>query len=191
MQIEREIERSIGECAIAEIGRSGLLSEFDRWCGQMSESRIADRRERYSGHSAHHGRPLALMAFPHMRVEFRRISRPVRIDSGRQGKGPHESGLLHALYRRESRYIARRRCWGVLLHRQLCVVRLASTSDNRDLTIIIRPPPVPVAVGERNATALDSWTSPGFMDTQRARFEAFSNASGLTPPRWLWRRVRL
>jgi hypothetical protein len=36
-----------------------------------------------------------------------------------------------------------------------------------------------------------TWTSPVFVDTQRASFEAFSNASGLTPPRWLWRRVRL
>jgi hypothetical protein len=36
----------------------------------------------------------------------------------------------------------------------------------------------------------DGWTSPVFVDTQRACFEAFPNASGLTPPRWLWRRVR-
>ena len=36
----------------------------------------------------------------------------------------------------------------------------------------------------------DAWTSPGPVDTQRPGFEAASNASGLTPPRWLWRRVR-
>jgi len=39
--------------------------------------------------------------------------------------------------------------------------------------------------------SLPKWTSPVFVDTQRASSEAFSNASGLTPPIWLWRRVRL
>ena len=33
--------------------------------------------------------------------------------------------------------------------------------------------------------AHDRWTSLSFIDTQRSLFEARSNASGLTPPRWL------
>lgn len=39
--------------------------------------------------------------------------------------------------------------------------------------------------------AQEFWTSPGKVDTPQPHFEARSNASGLTPPRWLWRRVRL
>jgi len=35
------------------------------------------------------------------------------------------------------------------------------------------------------------WTSPSIVDTPEPQNEARSNASGLTPPRWLWRRVRL
>ncbi len=35
------------------------------------------------------------------------------------------------------------------------------------------------------------WTSHGIVDTPAPHAEASSNASGLTPPRWLWRRVRL
>jgi hypothetical protein len=34
-----------------------------------------------------------------------------------------------------------------------------------------------------------NWTSQTFIDKSKAHFEARSNASGLTPPRWLWRRV--
>jgi hypothetical protein len=35
------------------------------------------------------------------------------------------------------------------------------------------------------------WTSHATVDKLKPQFEARSNASGLTPPRWLWRRVRL
>ena len=35
------------------------------------------------------------------------------------------------------------------------------------------------------------WTSHGIQDTPEPRCEALSKASGLTPPRWLCRRVRL
>jgi len=37
--------------------------------------------------------------------------------------------------------------------------------------------------------ALD-WTSPRTVDMLQPHFEALSNTSGLTPPRWLCRRVR-
>jgi hypothetical protein len=33
------------------------------------------------------------------------------------------------------------------------------------------------------------WTSPGFVDTPQVVAEARSNASGLTSPMWLWRRL--
>ena len=36
---------------------------------------------------------------------------------------------------------------------------------------------------------IDTWTSHGIDDTADPQNEARSNASGLTPPRWLWRRV--
>lgn len=39
--------------------------------------------------------------------------------------------------------------------------------------------------------ANDDWTSPGSVDKSRPQAEARSKASGLTPPRWLWRLVRL
>ena len=35
------------------------------------------------------------------------------------------------------------------------------------------------------------WTSQGSVDTAKPQNEAISKASGLTPPMWLWRRVRL
>jgi hypothetical protein len=35
------------------------------------------------------------------------------------------------------------------------------------------------------------WTSHATIDKLEPQIEARSNASGLTPPRWLWRRVRL
>jgi hypothetical protein len=35
------------------------------------------------------------------------------------------------------------------------------------------------------------WTSHTTVDKLKPQIEARSNASGLTPPRWLWRRVRL
>jgi hypothetical protein len=35
------------------------------------------------------------------------------------------------------------------------------------------------------------WTSHGIVDTRAPHAEACSKASGLTPPKWLWRRVRL
>ena len=35
------------------------------------------------------------------------------------------------------------------------------------------------------------WTSHATVDKLKPQIEARSNASGLTPPRWLWRRVRL
>ena len=35
------------------------------------------------------------------------------------------------------------------------------------------------------------WTSHGIVGRPQPQTEARSNASGLTPPRWLWRRVRL
>ena len=35
------------------------------------------------------------------------------------------------------------------------------------------------------------WTSHATVDKLKPQFEARSNASGLTPPKWLWRRVRL
>jgi TPR repeat protein len=38
---------------------------------------------------------------------------------------------------------------------------------------------------------LQDWTSHGAVDKLEPQIEARSNASGLTPPRWLWRRVRL
>jgi hypothetical protein len=36
-----------------------------------------------------------------------------------------------------------------------------------------------------------NWTSHTTVDKLKPQIEARSNASGLTPPRWLWRRVRL
>ena len=35
------------------------------------------------------------------------------------------------------------------------------------------------------------WTSHATVDKLKPQFEARSNTSGLTPPKWLWRRVRL
>jgi hypothetical protein len=40
---------------------------------------------------------------------------------------------------------------------------------------------------ERLLMAEAVWTSLSIQDTPKPRFEAPSNASGLTPPRWLWR----
>jgi hypothetical protein len=40
-------------------------------------------------------------------------------------------------------------------------------------------------------TNLLKWTSHATIDKLEPQIEARSNASGLTPPRWLWRRVRL
>lgn len=37
----------------------------------------------------------------------------------------------------------------------------------------------------------EDWTVPDFVDKAEPHAEARSNASGLMPPRWLWRRVRL
>lgn len=41
------------------------------------------------------------------------------------------------------------------------------------------------------AIRLCHWTAPGLVDKPPPQAEARSNASGLMPPRWLWRRVRL
>ena len=40
-------------------------------------------------------------------------------------------------------------------------------------------------------TPATNWTSHATVDKLKPQFEARSNTSGLTPPKWLWRRVRL
>jgi hypothetical protein len=40
-------------------------------------------------------------------------------------------------------------------------------------------------------TNMSKWTSHATLDKLKPQFEAISNASGLTPPEWLWRRVQL
>ena len=45
--------------------------------------------------------------------------------------------------------------------------------------------------GWRGTLICDDWTAPGLVDKPQPQTEARSNASGLMPPRWLWRRVRL
>ena len=48
-----------------------------------------------------------------------------------------------------------------------------------------------VAINSELATNCVNWTSHATVDKLEPQIEARSNASGLTPPRWLWRRVRL
>lgn len=55
----------------------------------------------------------------------------------------------------------------------------------KDLTVNVR---FPLMI---TSTTVTLWTSPGIVDTPQPHFEARSKASGLIPPRWLCRRVRL
>ena len=51
-------------------------------------------------------------------------------------------------------------------------------------------PVVEVSADELRAIR-EKWTSHATVDKLKPQFEARSNTSGLTPPKWLWRRVRL
>jgi len=55
--------------------------------------------------------------------------------------------------------------------------------------ILVTAPNVPAA--HALMTLLHDWTSPGLEDRSEPHCEALSKASGLTPPRWPWRRTRL
>jgi len=63
------------------------------------------------------------------------------------------------------------------------VARLLERYENGEQTGFL--PLIPTSSIARN---LDC---PGIDDTHQPHSEAFSKASGLMPPRWLWRRVRL